>query len=147
MNAESDTTGDPVKTPWHLWVVGVLALIWYVSGTYTTLMAQAGRLQGISPDEAFYYAAQPHWFMVVTDVALLAAVAGSGMLLMRSARAVRAFGLSLIAILVTHGYDIGMGTSRSFANQGALAVNLFILVLAVLMLFYANAMAKRGVLR
>lgn len=143
MNAQ----GNPAGTPWHLWAVGVLALIWYISGAYTILMAQAGRLEGISPDEAFYYAAQPHWFMVVTDVALVAAVAGSAMLLMRSARAVRAFALSLIAILITHGYDIAMGTSRSFANQGAMAVNLVILIVAVLVLLYARAMTKRGVLR
>lgn len=143
MRVESSTA----KAPWHLWLVGVLALIWYASGTYTILMAQAGLLPGIDPDEAMYYAAQPHWFMVVTDVALVAAVAGSIMLLMRSARSVRAFGLSLIAILITHGYDIAMGTSRSFASQGAMVVNLIILVIAVLVLFYANAMTRRGVLR
>ena len=35
----------------------------------------------------------------------------------------------------------------SFANQGAMVVNLIILVIAVLVLLYANAMTRRGVLR
>lgn len=140
------TEATGVKAPWHLWVIGVLALIWYVAGSYTIIMAQAGLLAGVSAEEAAYYAAQPFWFKAATDVANLAAVVGSALLLMRGRKAVRAFALSLIAIVVTHVYDIAEGTSRSFANQGAMIVNLIILVIAVAVLLYASAMQKRGVL-
>lgn len=135
------------KTPLHLWVIGVVALLWYVSGAYTIFMAQAGLLQGISPDEAAYYAAQPIWFKAVTDVATISAVVGSVLLLMRRQKAVRAFVLSLAAILVTHAYDFAMGTSRSFANQGAMIVNLIILTGAVLVMLYVSSMKRKGVLR
>ena len=55
------------KTPWHLWVLGSVALLWNASGAYTVMMAQAGT-PDVSADEA-YYTAQPLWFAVVTDVA------------------------------------------------------------------------------
>ena len=142
MNTEASA-----KAPWHLWAVGVLSLLWNAAGAVTIVMAQAGKLPGIKPDEAAYYAAQPMWFVAVTDVSLLAAISGSVLLLMRKGKAVRAFALSLVAILITHAYDIAMGTSRSFANQGAMAVNIIILVIAVLVLLYASAMKKQGVLR
>jgi len=46
------------RTPWHLWVVAILTLIWNGSGAYTIMMAQAGRLPNLAADEAAYYAAQ-----------------------------------------------------------------------------------------
>jgi len=141
----ADETG--AKAPWHLWVARVLALLWYLAGAVTIFMAQAGTLPDIKPDEAAYYAAQPFWFKALTDVATLAAVAGSALLLMRNAKAVRAFGLSLAAIVATQAYDYAMGTSRSFANTGALVVNCIILAIAVLVLLYAQAMRRKGVLR
>ena len=89
--------GSP-KAPWHLWPVGVLALLWNAAGAYTIMTAQAGRLAGVAPDEAAYYAAQPTWFVVVTDVALIAAIAAAAALLLRSRLAVPLFGISLAAI-------------------------------------------------
>ena len=130
------------KAPWHLWVVGVLALLWNGAGTYTIMMAQAGRLPAIEPDEAAYYAAQPTWFMAVTDIALLSAA-----LMLRSRWAVELYWLSIAAIVVTAVYDIAMETARILSDQGALIATICIWILAVLQLLYARAMKKRGVLR
>ena len=138
--------GSP-KAPWHLWPVGVLALLWNAAGAYTIMTAQAGRLAGVAPDEAAYYAAQPTWFVVVTDVALIAAIAAAAALLLRSRLAVPLFGISLAAIAVTAAYDLAAGTSRMYANQAALIVTIVIWLLAALQLLYAVAMRKRGALR
>src|SRR5690606_28132070 len=140
-------SGTPAKAPWHLWVVGILAVLWNASGAYTIMAAQAGRLPGIDPEEAAYYAAQPMWFAAVTDVALVAAIGGAVALLLRSRWAVALFGLSIIAIAVTAAYDIAAGTSRINADTGALVATLLIWVLAVLQYVYAAAMRKRGTLR
>lgn len=136
-----------IKAPWHLWLVGVAALLWYLSGTYTIFMAQANRLPDLGADERLYYAAQPFWFVAVTDIALLSAVVGSVLLLRRNGRAARAFALSLVAILATQIYDLAMGTSRSFANPGAMAVNGLIVLIAALALWYALSMKAKGALR
>ena len=135
------------KTPWHLWIVAIVALLWNASGAYTIIMAQAGKLPNISVDEAAYYAAQPLWFMVVTDVALVAAIAAAVALLFRSRLAVGLFAVSLAAIVVTNAYDVAAATSRVLVNQLALIVTILIATIAVLELVYAWVMKKRSVLR
>jgi hypothetical protein len=135
------------KTPWHLWVVAVLTLLWNGSGAYTIMMAQAGKLSNLSADEGAYYAAQPLWFVVVTDIALVGALAAALSLLFRSRTAVWWFALSLAAIIVTNVYDVAAGTSRVLVSQGALIVTAIIVVIAVLQLIYAWWLKKRAVLR
>lgn len=134
------------KRPWHLWVVAILTLLWNGSGAVTIALAQAGRLSGISADEAAYYAAQPLWFVVTTNIATWAPIAGGVALLFRSKAAVWLFALSLAFIVLTNAYDLSAGTSRALANQGALIVTILIWVIAVLQLLYSRAMSKRGVL-
>lgn len=135
------------STPRHLWVVGVLSLLWNASGAYTILTAQAGRLPGISADEAAYYAAQAPWFVAVTDIALLGGVAGAIALLLRHRWAVPLFAISLIAIIVSNGYDLAAGTSRMGTNAATMTVTMLIWALAVLQLLYAAWMRRRAVLR
>lgn len=135
------------RTPWHLWAVALLTLLWNGSGAVTILLAQMGRLPNIDPDEAAYYAAQPLWFVILTDIATFAPVAAAIALLVRSQLAVWLFTLSLALILVNNVYELVAGTSRALVNQGALIVTAIIVVIAALQLVYANAMRKRGVLR
>ena len=61
MTEITSEAGVTARTPWHIWVVGILALLWNASGAYTIMSAQAGRLPGLDADEAAYYAAQPNW--------------------------------------------------------------------------------------
>ena len=135
------------RTPWHLWTVAILTLLWNGSGAVTILMAQMGRLPNINPDEAAYYAAQPLWFVIATDIATLAPVAAGVALLLRSQLAVWFFAVSLALILFNNVYELVAGTSRALVNQGALIVTGIIVVIAILQLVYSNAMKKRGVLR
>lgn len=135
------------KTPWHLWAVGILTLLWNGAGAYTIMMAQAGRLTDISPDERAYYAAQPLWLVLATDIALLAPIAAGVALLLRSATAVWLFAVGLAVLLFNNLYDLTAGTSRMLANSGALIVTCVIVVIAILQLVYAWRMKQRGVLR
>jgi hypothetical protein len=144
MNSES-AIASPRKRPWHLWLVGILALLWYCAGAYTIFMAQLGRLPTLSVDEAAYYAAQPAWFVIATDISLISAMAGSVALLLKSRVAIWLFELSLTSILLTNLYDLAAGTSRVFANTGAMVVTIIIVVIAILLPIYAWALNKRGV--
>jgi hypothetical protein len=141
------TDNSDRKVPWHIWAVGILTLLWNGSGAYTIMMAQAGRLANINADEAAYYAAQPSWFVVATDIALAAAVAAGVALLLRRRAAVWLFAFSLSAIVVTNAYDLAAGTSRTLVSQGALVVTLIIATIAVLQLLYSWTMQRRAVLK
>ena len=134
------------RTPWHVWVVGALALLWNASGAYTIVMAQAGKLSDVSADEAAYYAAQELWFVIVTDIALVAGIAAAVALLLRSRTAVWLFAISLAAIVLTNGYDLAAGTSRALADGGWLVLTSVIVALAILQLAYTFAMRRRAVL-
>jgi len=136
-----------MKTPWHLWVVGIVALLWNGAGAYTIMMAQAGKLPGLSEEELAYYAAQPVWFVIVTDIALLSAIVAAVTLLLRLRLAVPLFAVSIVSIVITDAYDLAAGSAQMLSSTGALVVTIFIFCIAMLELFYAVAMKKRGVLR
>ena len=135
------------KAPWHLWLVAIVALLWNGAGAYTIMMAQAGRLYDLEPGEAAYYAAQPVWFVVLTDVALVAALAAALALLLRKRMAVWLFGLSLAAIVITNSYEVAAGTSRALLNRAALIVTVIIVLIAIFELAYAGGMKRRAVLK
>ena len=135
------------NTPWHLWAVAVVALMWNAAGAYTIMMAQAGKLSDLEPGEAAYYAAQPVWFVVATDIALVAAIAAALALLLRKRMAVWMFAVSLSAIVVTNSYELAAGTSRVIGNRAALIVTVIIVLIAVFEVVYARALTRRAVLR
>jgi hypothetical protein len=135
------------RSPWHVWVVAIVTLLWNGAGAYTIAMAQAGRLTDIDAKESAYYAAQPLWFVIATDIAILLPVTAAVALLLRSRKAVWLFALALIVFVFNNVYDIGAGTSLALADQGWRITTFLIAVIAVLQLAYAWAMAKRAVLQ
>ncbi len=147
MSDASAITAPVGKAPWHLWTVAVLTLLWNGSGAYTIIMAQQGLLPNIRPDEIAYYAAQPFWFVVVTDIALFAPIAAAIALCLRSKAAVWLFAASVAAVCTTNLYDLVAGSSQALANTGALVVTCIIVVLAILQSVYARTQQKRGILR
>jgi cell division protein FtsW (lipid II flippase) len=135
------------KVPWHLWVVGVLSLLWNASGAYVIISAQSGAQMDMDANEVAYYAAQAPWFVLVTDVALIAAMLGALMLLLRNRWAVHFYALSIAAIVVTAAYDIAQGTALLLHDQGWLMQSCLTSGLAVAQLVYAVMVRKRGLLR
>jgi hypothetical protein len=135
------------EAPWHLWVVAIMALLWNAAGAYTIMMAQAGRLYDLEPGEAAYYAEQPQWFVVLTDIALVAAIGASVALLFRKKSAVWMFALCLIAIVMTNGYEFATGTSRALVHGAALIVTAIILLTGMFELAYSWAMTRRRILK
>jgi hypothetical protein len=127
--------------------VGVVALLWNAAGAYTIMMAQAGTLSDLEPGEAAYYAAQPIWFVVITDIALIAAIGAAVALLLRKKMAVWLFALSLGAIVVANSYELAVGTSRVLVSRAALVVTVIIVLIAVFEVAYAWASARLAVLQ
>ena len=135
-----------MKRPWHLWVVAAAAFLWNAAGAVTIIMAQAGTLYDLEPGERAYYAAQPMWFVILTDMSLIAAVSASIAMLLRRKEAVHLFTFSFAAILITNGYELTTGTSRMLATRGAFVVTILIAVIALLEVAYTWVMKRRGVL-
>jgi hypothetical protein len=131
------------RSPWHLWVVAILTLVWNGGGAYTIMMAQAGRLTDVDANEAAYYAAQPLWFVIATGIALLLPLAAAVALLLRRRVATWLFALALIVLVVNNAYDIAAGTSLMLIDRGWRITTAIVVIIAVLQVWYAQATTTR----
>ena len=135
------------RAPWHLWAVAILTLFWNGAGAVTILMAQTGSRLDMDSREVAYYANQPLWFVLATDLATFLPVAAAVALLLRSRSAVWLFALALAAIVFTNAYDVAAGTSLTLADQGWRNLTVVLVIIALLQFGYAWMIRKRGVLR
>ena len=145
---------ETVKTPWHLWLMGVLSLLWNGFGAFdfiqTTTRGEAYmRAAGFDDAMVAYYEAMPGWMYVPWTLGVWGAVIGSVMLLLRRRWAVPAFGLSLVGALISLIYgkliDPPPPAPPELAAMSWMPI--VILLIAVLLFGYAFNMRKRGVLR
>jgi hypothetical protein len=136
----------PTKAPWHLWAVGIISLLWFGSGAWVLLQAQYGTLPGMEPDEIAYYAARPEWAEWLTDATLFATFVGSIALLLRSRHAVPLFTVGTALVVFGNAIEIADGSSRVYANIGALIATVIIVASVVFDAAYSHAMRRRGVL-
>ena len=145
---------ETVKTPWHLWLVGVLSLSWNGFGAFdfiqTTTRGEAYmRAAGFDDAMVAYYEAMPGWMYLPWTLGVWGAVIGSVLLLLRRRWAVPAFGLSLLGALISLIYgkliDPPPPAPPELADMSWMPI--IILLIAVLLFGYAFNMRKRGVLR
>ena len=135
----------PPRPPWHLWAVGLASLLWNFWGAYLALSAQSGTLPALRATYEVFFHSQPLWFLVVTDLALVAGIAGALALLLLHRSAVWLYSIDLVILLLSNGFEIATGTSPL---QGGIAW-LTPASLAAIQLgetSYALAMRRRGVL-
>ncbi len=142
-----------VRTPWHLWVVGVVSLLWNAFGGYDYVMSTTRgetywRASGMSQAMIDYFHAMPVWMYVPWSLGVWGAVIGSLFLLLRNRLAVPAFGLSLLGAIGNIAYGF---ISPMPDLPPAMAVMKYmpyvIVAIAACLLGYAMAMRKKGILR
>lgn len=144
---------EKTKTPWHLWLVGVLSLAWNGFGAFdfvqTTTRGEAYmRESGFDDSMIAYYNAMPNWMYAPWIMGVWGAVLGSILLLARSRWAAHAFVVSLIGAVVSLIYSKMIDPPPLPADMPQMAVMPFIIVaVAALLAWYAWTMAKKGVLR
>ena len=146
-----DTMPAPAKgsVPWHLWLVGVLALLWNGYGGYDYVMTQtnnAAYLANYTEAQRAYFDSFPMWMEAVWAIGVWGGVLGSILLLLRSMWAFHALLASLIAFAMSVVYGQTTGGNAVMGSMGLIFSGvIFLIGLALVM--YARAMTKRGVLR
>ena len=151
-----DTTTSH-SAPWHLWVVGLVALLFTALGGYDYTMSQLGDRDyiatvmagtGVNVDVAVdYFANMPLWMDFFWAIGVWGAVAGAMLLLLRQRLAFPVFVVSLVAFVITNAYGFANplpGMEGSAATLGMVLAVFFVMLLLTL---YARAMARRGILR
>lgn len=148
----SDTVmNESAGTPVHLWIVGVLAVVWNSFGCYDYVMTQTGNEQWLAmftEAQRNYFQSFPAWMEAAWAVGVWGALLGSLLLLIRSKFAVAAYGLSLLGLLVGTVYQYGMSDMPDdMMSPKMLGVSALIWAIAIFLLWYAMRMRGRGVLR
>lgn len=138
--------------PWHLWVVGVISLLWNGYGAYDFVMSMTQgeaywRASGMNDAMVAYYNAMPVWMYGPWVAGVWGAVAGSLLLLLRNRYAVHAFALSLLGALASLIYGL-MNPMPELPPEMAIMASMSYVILAVaaFLLWYAWTMGKKGVL-
>lgn len=140
-------------TPWHLWLVGGLSLLWNGFGAYDFVMSITQgeaywRASGMNDAMVAYYNAMPAWMYGPWVVGVWGAVAGSILLLLRSRFAVHAFVLSFVGAVISLLY--GQVIDKAPPPPAELAVMGYmpfvIALIAAFLAWYAWSMSKKGVL-
>ena len=141
-----------VRTPWHLWVVGVLAVLWNSIGAFDYVMTMYGgmdylRQAGMNETFVAEFEQMPMWMSVAWPVAVWSAVLGAVLLLLRSRWAFISFVVSLIVYVANLAHNYGMSELGSLGGTAGLVIATIITLSLVLLIWYSRMMTKRGVLR
>ena len=138
------------RTPWHLWVVGILAVLWNAMGAFDYLMTETrneGYMSKFTPEQLEYFYGFPAWAVAFWAIAVWGGVLGAILLLLRKKLAAGVFLVSFLAMVVTTIYNYGLSDGMEvMGDPGALAFSAVIFVVALLLYLYARAMRNRGVL-
>ena len=144
------------RTPIHLWIVGVVSLIWNSFGAYDYLMTRmrnmdylASMMPGVDPNVVLNWVDSfPIWAQFGWGLGVWSAIIGSILLLMRSRWAFIAFGLSLLGMAMSLGYQILAAPPPPELNVGAMAFMPYVIILVgVALFYYAYMQRQKGVLR
>ena len=140
-----------MHTPWHLWVVGVLTLLFNAMGGFDYIATQYGLdfyMSQFTPEQVEWFNSFPAWVEGAWALAVWSAVAGSLFLLMRSMWAGVAFAIALIAMIATavHNFVLAEVTMPEVVGDEAIWFSLVIFAVTLVSWLYARQMRKRGVL-
>jgi hypothetical protein len=142
---------NATKAPWHLWLVGISALLFNAIGAfdYAMNMAQGATYMkgaGMTPPQVAHYQQLPPWVIVVWGVGAWGSFIGAALLLFRNRLALPiltasavAFALYLFHMYILSDGGIIMGASLAVAG-------VFIAAVLSFCIWYAKRMTAQGVL-
>jgi len=139
-----------IQTHRHLWVVGILSLLWNAFGAFDYLMTQLqveAYMAAFTGEQLAYFYGFPAWVDAAWTVGVWGSVAGSVGLLLRKRWAMWAFAASIAGLVGTSTYTMLLTDGMAvMGGVGVLVFSIIVWLLAVALFVYAWAMARRNVL-
>lgn len=135
-----------MKTPWHIWTVGILSLLWNAGGGYDYVMARSRNASYIDmvPEEfradfLGYLDAMPIWASTGWALGVWCSILGSVLILLRSRHAATAFIVSLAGLAVNsvYTYVVAQTNLAMMAGNSAKMFTAAIVVVLVLLTWYS----------
>jgi len=150
-NMSESRDGNPVKAPWHLWVVGILGTLWSAMGAMDYVMTRLkveSYMSQFTPEQLEFFYGFPMWVNATWASAVWCGVIGCMVLLSRKSVAVGVLLASFIFMVITavHNYVLSNGL-EVIGDTFSLVFTAAIFLVALGLYFYARAMRSKGVLR
>ena len=144
--AEAETT----TTPWHLWVIGVVSLLWNAMGAFDYVMTETRNeayMSSFTAEQLSFFYAIPTWAIATWAIAVWGGVLGSLLLLLKRRHAKWVFLASLIAMVITafQNYVLSNGL-EAMGDAFSIVFTALIFLISVALVLYARSMAKRELL-
>lgn len=144
-----ESSAPRARTPIHLWIVGLLSLLWGAMGALDYLAAQMRwdfYMSQFSEEQLEYFYGFPAWMVAGWALAVWAGLAGAVGLLMRRSWAVWMYVLSLVGMAISTFYNFILTDGGEVMGSGATVFSVVIWVVAIALLLYSRRQAMRGVL-
>ncbi len=147
----SDTNAtERQKAPWHLWVVGIVALLWSAMGALDYLMTQTENeayMSNFTPEQLEFFYAFPTWAVAFWAIAVWGGVLGSILLLIRTRHAVGVYLASFISmVIVTFENFVIRDGLAVIGDPFSLVFTAVIFVIALGLVLYSWTMLKRRII-
>ena len=140
-----------MKTPWHLWVIGIVSLLWNAGGVASYTMTELGMLEGMdamSAEDLDYFYGFPAWAVAFWALGVWGAFFGSIALLLRSRFATLLFGISIIGLIGVTVYErLVAVVPESMQTTGQTIFAVAIWVITIFLFIYSSRMRRANVLR
>ncbi|NIV17612.1 MAG: hypothetical protein GWN47_04205 [Woeseiaceae bacterium] len=138
-----------VKTPRHLWAIGILALLWDAVGAFDYFMTQTQNeayMGQFTQEQLEFFYGFPAWVTALWAIAVWGGLLGAILLLLRKAFAAPVLLVSFIAMALTAFHNFVLSNGMEIMGQVGTIFSAVIFMIALGLWFYARAMQKRGVL-
>lgn len=140
---------ERVYTPWHVWIVGAVTLIWNMGGVVDYVLTKTkneGYMSSFTPEQVEYFYNIPLIYTIFWALGVWGSLIGSVFILLRMKLSQTLFLISLIGYLGSLAYSLFLYRMPGM-EVGHYIFSAVIFIVIVLTLWYARAMTVRGVLR
>lgn len=139
-----------VKTPWHLWAVGVVGILWNSLGCFDYFMTQTKgddymMAAGMTEAQIAFMHNSPKWMTAVWAIGVWGGLAGAVLLLLKNKLAVPVFVASLVSYSLSVLYNTVIAPMPGAGDHLAMFVVIF--AGCVFFVWYSMRAKKQGLLR
>lgn len=136
--------------PWHLWLIGIIGTLWSAIGVVSFMLTQLkveAVMSQYPPQQRAYFETFPFWAVAFWAIGVFGGVIGCVLMLLKSRLAFPVLIASVLGAIVSNlGGLFLLGGMAVMGGANALGFAVLIIIVAVLLAYYAHAIRKKGVL-
>jgi len=142
---------DTVKTPWHIWAVGGITLVWNSIGAFDYVMTKtenARHMSNFTSEQLDYFYSFPVWVVAAWAIAVWFSLMGSVLILLRHRYAVPVFWIAFVSMAITSLHNFILDDTSLINIFGGLALifSALTFLIAALLVWYVTEQRRRGAL-